>query len=237
MGFADSKQLTAEERDKLWAAMNDREANSFLGYSLRVLSAEHISAEMLAVGRRSLNDLSFDAAISLVREVITDKGVNVTSIFVDTVGDPAAYRQRLEKLFPMCNVVVESKADATYPVVSAASVAAKVMRDELTTNWQFGEPGLNLDRKFGSGYPGDEETKGWLRRSCDAVFGFPRFARFSWSTAENVLKESAASATWAHDEKDPGQQTLASTLAGGGKARHPRHRAFKARKLEHVIAL
>ena len=69
--------------------------------------------------------MSHDAAIGLVQGVLAS-GVNLRFLYVDTVGDPQRYQAKLADLFPSLRVVVEKKADATYPVVSAASICAKV---------------------------------------------------------------------------------------------------------------
>lgn len=46
---------------------------------------------------------------------------------MDTVGDPAKYQGKLANLFPnIPTIVVSKKADSIYPVVSAASICAKV---------------------------------------------------------------------------------------------------------------
>eukprot|EP00966_Prymnesium_polylepis_P089719 2077484-Prymnesium_polylepis.1 len=57
-----------------------------------------------------------------------DKGINLKYLYVDTVGDPDRYRQKLEGLFPSLVITVEKKADSKFPVVSAASICAKVCR-------------------------------------------------------------------------------------------------------------
>lgn len=59
------------------------------------------------------------------------------------------------------NFVVRSKADSLFPVVSAASIVAKVTRDSLLENWVF-EESLPISREFGCGYPGDPITVAWL---------------------------------------------------------------------------
>jgi ribonuclease HII len=46
-------------------------------------------------------------------------------------------KDKLSGIFPGIKIVVAKKADATYPVVSAASICAKVCRDRAVNNWKF----------------------------------------------------------------------------------------------------
>ncbi len=48
-------------------------------------------------------------------------------VYVDTVGDSERYEEKLSRLFPSIQFCVRKKADSLYPIVSAASICAKVM--------------------------------------------------------------------------------------------------------------
>jgi len=53
-------------------------------------------------------------------------------------------------------ITVAKKADALYPIVSAASIIAKVTRDAILGSWQFPEADHLFSSDFGSGYPGGD---------------------------------------------------------------------------------
>ena len=155
-----------------------------IGSGVCVLSAEFISAQMLSREPISLNALSHNATIELIRRVI-EAGVKVTEIYVDAVGNCETYQKKLERIFgKKAKITVQPKADALYKVVGAASIRAKVTRDRMTKQWQFREARshLKFDPLECSGYPGDAATIQWLENNNNNVFGFPCVARFSWST-------------------------------------------------------
>lgn len=147
---------------------------------MRVISAAEISDKMQRQ-TSNLNEISRDAAIQMIREVQA-RGVNVTQVFVDTVGDPRWYQTFLTKQFNgTIQFRVEKKADSLFKVrarlepregvarsllntfgiyrcpqvVSAASIAAKVTRDQVITDWVWEGATLSLPTGFGSGYPSD----------------------------------------------------------------------------------
>jgi ribonuclease H2 subunit A len=143
--------------------------DSFLGWAVHLLSPTFISRSMLRRAKYNLNTMSHDTAIGLVRGAIA-AGVNVSEVYVDTVGPPEKYQAMLQGLFPNLKIVVAKKADSLYPSVSAASICAKVARDSALSAWTCPEVGAAAT---GSGYPADPVTKRFLQDSLHPVFGFP----------------------------------------------------------------
>lgn len=191
LGCADSKQLTEPDRDRIFDELCVKEyARNSIGWAIDVISPSYISEQMLSRVKVSLNEISMSSAIGLVNKAI-EAGVNIAEVYVDTVGPPDTYQAKLQKLFPDFQITVAKKADSTYPIVSAASICAKVTRDHAMRVWQFREGLTATHEEFGSGYPGDPKTKAFLENNCDRVFGFPRLVRFSWSTTANVLERLA----------------------------------------------
>jgi len=199
LGFADSKTLTEEARDNLLKIIEEN--LDFIGWSIKVISPTTISTDMLRRCKISLNTLSHDAAIELTQKAIAD-GANVTEMYVDTVGTAATYQAKLEEVFPGVKVVVQPKADADFPIVSAASICAKVARDRCIKSWIFQEG--DFPPEYGSGYPADPKTKQWLKDIMDPIFGFPQFVRFSWSTCSKILEQSAPLVRWEDDDEEEG---------------------------------
>lgn len=82
-----------------------------------------------ARSKYNLNAESHDTCMLLI-QLLLDKGVNIKNVYVDTVGPPDKYQEKLQRRFAHLNITVSKKADSLYPIVSAASIAAKVCIDE-----------------------------------------------------------------------------------------------------------
>lgn len=201
MGFADSKVLTEVQREKLLSAMHDSESDVQPGYFVNIISPHYITTQMLAKYKINLNVISQDAAAHLI-QLVLDAGVRLTEVYVDTVGPPDKYQAKLAALFPQLKIVVESKADSTYGIVSAASICAKVTRDRCLQQWNFLEARDFNEFPRGSGYPGDPTTKAFLEKSLDEIFGFPQIVRSSWSTAASIVDKHCVPVQWEDDETE-----------------------------------
>jgi ribonuclease H2 subunit A len=42
----------------------------------------------------------------------------------------------------------------------------------------------------------DPQTKRFLSESVDQIFGFPKFVRFSWSTASTIIENKCIKVSW-----------------------------------------
>ncbi|CAB3226850.1 unnamed protein product [Arctia plantaginis] len=238
LGCADSKALTEEKRDDIFCKMlSNEESLNTVGWVAEVISPNYISNSMYRRAKHSLNEVSMNSAIGLIKKAAED-GVNITEVYVDTVGPPEKYQAKLSEIFPNYKITVAKKADSIYPIVSAASIVAKVTRDHALKLWKFKE-GLEMTHtEFGSGYPGDPLTKKFIRDQIDNVFGYPLLVRFSWSTAELMLQEKAATCVF-EEVDDEGATKKANTKSissffapktDEGKPRK-RHKFFEERFL------
>jgi ribonuclease H2 subunit A len=210
----DSKQLSAEQRESIYDKMTkniDKNSN-IVNYFVKALPADELSQNMLRRVKYNLNAMSHHTAMDLIQNVLDalaeKPNAVLKEVYVDTVGDPGKYQTMLEDKFPNIeSITVSKKADSLYPVVSAASIVAKVTRDRMM---------VDIERKYkakmGSGYPSDPNTKLWLDKNTDKVFGFPYdVVRFSWSTTTKLFeKMDCATVEWSddEDEEDFTQQKL-----------------------------
>ena len=154
-------------------------------YIYEVHSSVEISNKMLRrVGDIiNLNQISHESAGGLINKALLDD-FNIKYVYADTVGPEEAYSNKLASLCIKKNNIeirAEKKADSKYKVVSAASIVAKVIRDAIVCTWKFKEDNgvINFSKITGSGYPADEITVKWLKKSFNKIFGYPDFVRFS----------------------------------------------------------
>eukprot|EP00002_Diphylleia_rotans_P040319 TRINITY_DN9528_c0_g1_i2.p1 TRINITY_DN9528_c0_g1~~TRINITY_DN9528_c0_g1_i2.p1 ORF type:complete len:295 (+),score=53.93 TRINITY_DN9528_c0_g1_i2:83-967(+) len=227
IGFADSKTLTEQERDNFFETITQ---SDFIGWKVTVIQARDLSSNMLKKCKYNLNQISHDAAIDLIRYALAE-GADIQAVYLDTVGDVNTYQDKLKKLFPDIEIKVSKKADSIYPVVSAASICAKVTRDYVLKNWKFEESGIKIDDNFGSGYPSDPATVRWLQGNIDPVFGFPSLIRFSWQTCDRILEKDCVSVTWPHQDDEKDSKIRVATLF---ESRQKRAKFFDARGMAVV---
>lgn len=107
------------------------------------------------------------------------------------MGPKDSYQTLLKSHFPDIEITVSEKADSKYPIVSAASIVAKVTRDKQLEGFVYSEQDVQSSGAFGSGYPGDPLTKLYLAESINHVFGFNSLVRYSWKTAQKAMNKGS----------------------------------------------
>ena len=80
-----------------------------------------------------------------------------------------------------CRIVSEHHADKRWPLVSAASIVAKVFRDEAIAEL------AKTRGEIGSGYPSDRTTITFLEAYLATNGEPPPFARASWQTMRTLV--------------------------------------------------
>jgi len=171
----DSKRLSPDRRRELEGKIKR------LGtYSLRILPAEEIDNLR---GEMSLNDIEAGLFASIIEEICDE----TTTVYVDAAStDEERFADMIQsRLDEPMDIISRHGADDSYPVVSAASILAKVRRDDEVERIE-GE----LDEEIGSGYPSDMRTREFLLKWIDEHGELPPHTRKSWETAKELLSRS-----------------------------------------------
>jgi ribonuclease H2 subunit A len=239
--FDDSKVLTPEIRSALMEKLCtpcppttpgqtedgvDEEENLYTtcGWAISALSARDISSNMLLpVATYNLNAQALDATVELIKGVLS-RGVNITDVYVDTVGPPATYQAKLQRFFPSVRVTVAKKADSLYPCVSAASVCAKVTRDAALEVLYKAQSGTKVvegkkgqgGMEWGSGYPADARCVSWLRGNMHPLFGWGPECRFSWGTAKDLMEgKQSVKVDWPAEDAEENNARMTDFFSAG----------------------
>ena len=173
MNCRDSKKLSPEKREALAP-----EIEKVSRFEVVVIPAEQIDvmrAEM------SLND--FEA--KLFAEVIAKLRPETAYVDAADVDEIEFKRSVRRELAFDVEIVSYHNADELFPVVSAASILAKVCRDREMRSIEE-----SIGMTIGSGYPSDPDTIAFLEKWIREKGSLPPHTRASWDTARRLLAES-----------------------------------------------
>lgn len=176
LGVKDSKMLSPKRREQL----ADEIFRVVRDYRVVKISPSEIDhAIMTGKKLNRLNRLEARVMASIIRELKPDIAyVDASDVL------PERFKQHILEEIPFrVDVVSEHKADKKYPVVSAASIIAKVERDREIEKLR------NKYGDFGSGYVADPKTINFLRSWIERYGSYPDFVRKTWKTAKNILME------------------------------------------------
>jgi ribonuclease HII len=173
IGVKDSKALTPKCRASLFVQLKEM-ANSICIYKIDCNVVDD------NVCSKRLNKLEAQTMAHIINNLHADK------VYVDSCDvNPNRYEDYIRSYLPALKLKLYSMhhADSINIVVSAASIVAKITRDEEI------EKIRKTHCNIGSGYPCDDKTMGFIRDWVSKYKCPPNFARKSWRPLKQMLEE------------------------------------------------
>ena len=181
LGVKDSKTLSHSRREKLKKQI-ERVASRI---EIRTVSAADIDRLRK---RTTLNEIEVSEFVSIAQKLKPQK------VYLDAADVNAErFGEKIGNLSGLASrgavIVSEHKADSKYPVVSAASIIAKVERDYAISKYhlKYGD--------FGSGYPSDPKTVEFVRDLVKNNKKLPPIVRKSWDSVKKILDNASSEQT------------------------------------------
>lgn len=185
-GARDSKLLTPMQREGTLERLEALREEGRIGFELLLLSPAEIDAAVEG-DDDNLNKLELRTSATLINAALTRLGTErMTKALIDCpTKNTAKYAADIKRLLngkagKEVEVIAEHKADVRYPVVSAASIIAKVNRDK-----EIARIRERIGRDIGSGYPADPATQEFLRNHY-AKSEYASLFRKSWATYKTM---------------------------------------------------
>ena len=170
MGVKDSKMLSPAKRETLARKINSIAVDQYI-LEVRPEVIDELRLVM------TMNEIMVRSFSQVVERLHADRAVlDAADVNAERFGRAVRAHSRTTM-----DLIAEHKADQRHHVVSAASILAKVHRDQSMRQL---ESAMNC--RIGSGYPHDRDTISFL---CDWVREkkeLPPCARHSWVTAQRI---------------------------------------------------
>lgn len=176
IGVKDSKMLTEKKRTSLEKKLK-KIADDFILFNIPANKIDNIRSVT------NLNRMEIERMQEMINLLSPDRAV-IDALEANT---KKFYKKVSENLNNGTELVVENFADKRYVVVGAASIMAKVCRDNEIKK---------LHKKhgfFGSGYPSDPDTINFLKDLIKKNKELPHFVRKSWLTIHYLRTEKEQS--------------------------------------------
>jgi len=172
IGVKDSKKLSPRTRERMYELIADACEISIIP----------ISAEKIDVDRKimSLNDIELRMFVTACSKI------PVSVVYADCPDvNEAAFSKEMDGMMKGPEIIARHKADDTFPIVSAASIIAKVTRDRMVADIQ-----REFGTDIGSGYPSDRYTMDFIERWIKDNGCPPPYTRCSWEPVRQMITVS-----------------------------------------------
>ena len=172
----DSKQLTSRKREELVPKIEEIGIHIVI---IRVPSAKIDANRKRGINLNQIEAIKMAEIINLLEpdKAIVDAPSYNTNKFRDYLFSKIENKK--------IKLISENFADQNYPVVSAASIIAKVNRDEAIEELK---EKVGVD--FGVGYSHDLRTIEFIKKLAEKNHGkLPDYIRHTWDTVETIKNE------------------------------------------------
>jgi ribonuclease HII len=176
IGVRDSKKLTPSRREKIGAKIES------IAEQIVIRSVSAVEIDRLRK-QTTLNEVEVREFIEIVKALKPERAyLDAVDVNAERFGIKIGEISGLALKGTV--FVSEHKADSTYPIVSAASILAKVQRDLVITGLhdRYGD--------FGSGYPSDPKTVTFVTNLVRNGQKLPSIVRHSWRSVKRIQDEA-----------------------------------------------
>ncbi len=175
IGVRDSKLLSPNIRKRLAEKIRQ------VAEKIKIIEISPKEIDDRIILGMSLNTLE----AKYMSEIIVE--LNPDVVYVDAADvKPERFSKTIISFLPASmrkiTIISEHEADKTYPIVSAASIIAKVRRDQVIMQLK------KIYGDFGSGYPSDKKTVQFLENYVKKHRRLPDCVRKTWSTAKRIYE-------------------------------------------------
>ncbi|MCX8178264.1 MAG: ribonuclease HII [Candidatus Aenigmarchaeota archaeon] len=178
IGVRDSKELTPKKREELAKKIDE------IAENVVVLSVSACNIDSMRKSGINLNQIEALKMADIINMVPADKIIIDTPSFNSNKFRDFLF-SKLDENAKKAKFVFENYADKNYPVVSAASIIAKVERDNKIEKLK---KEFNYD--FGVGYSHDQKTIEFLEKLAKENNGkMPKNIRTTWETVQEIVKK------------------------------------------------
>ena len=181
IGAKDSKELTHKRR----LILKEKIEKIAAKIEIRTITADDIDRLRKRITLNVIEEIEFASIAKILKpkEIYLDAADVNAERFGAKIG-------KLSGIASMgATIVSEHKADSKYPIVSAASILAKVKRD-LTIEKLHEKYG-----DFGSGYPNDPKTIKFVKNLVRNGEKLPSIIRKSWESVRRIVDEESTEQT------------------------------------------
>ncbi len=171
MGVKDSKQLTPARREELAVQIR-----SIADVESVLVPAEEIDNLREEMTMNELEVYLFTSVVDKLRPSVA---------YVDAADvDAGRFGNDIKRGLGFdIEIISKHKADDLYPIVGAASIIAKTIRDD-----EIKKIGAEIGQQIGSGYPSDPITVEFLQKWIREKHDSPPHTRRSWETIKRMMR-------------------------------------------------